>query len=732
MPIDSSNPFIRQPWHRRVRTGARRALRQFGGVLVGVPRTFLRQVRSAPRPLRILLLLLTLGAVLGGGYFLWETWGERQDRHEITSAWLQFEAQVKTGKPVEELVATLDRILAVNPDDAQAQARRDALVRGHAARDDLPMAMLLLRVHLKNSDSSAAAREAETVLIHRPNDWLAHCSRAAHLLNLGERTAAVPHLDALAMPDLPGADPDPASLMQGIRLLRATGRNPQPIHEFIVAHVLPRLKSEQAVQASPVIQADLVALYAEAFHLVAESPTPLVESWAAASRLGTLCLQEARTQGNTYALALLADQGAKLAQGLSRLHQLNHIAADEEAILRLELEQRTRSAWEAVLAVDPQAASAYHGLALAAMRAGDLDEAARQIVAGLQASGDDARLFALFSVLMRRLDRTDDAMLAMINVAERNAKSATLWLLAAEAAVAANRRDVALMACQKARTVAPGQPAAVYMEARLWLDAGKSEEALTLLRAFPHKVLLGDPRTVRGYARALAETGDLAGLKAFLEQAETQSNTENSPAAVVAACNGVLDAPYAAERHAMIVQATGAILARWGTAPEALRLRAQALQKLHEYEPQSWTDGLSRDLLRSYELAVAFDPEDWQLVAGLVRARLLTDPDGRRAWQDAQVLLTNRSRLPDEANLALGEVYLARQEPGEAIPLLVRLAQSREPRPASLILLARAYLQQGRTSEALTTLRRAQTMPQTPRDRVGWQATMKSWEQARQ
>jgi predicted Zn-dependent protease len=96
------------------------------------------------------------------------------------------------------------------------------------------------------------------------------------------------------------------------------------------------------------------------------------------------------------------------------------------------------------------------------------------------------------------------------------------------------------------------------------------------------------------------------------------------------------------------------------------------------------------------------------------------------------VLLTNRSRLPDEANLALGEVYLARQEPGEAIPLLVRLAQSREPRPASLILLARAYLQQGRTSEALTTLRRAQTMPQTPRDRAGWQATMKSWEQARQ
>jgi predicted Zn-dependent protease len=722
MATDSYNPFLRPPLRRRVVRGIGTAARVAARAVTLLPVTFYRQFRAAPIAVRVPLAAAILAALGGGGYYLAELRGERVRQSQIVMAWQEFESKAAGGAETDELIAVIDRVIALNPDDPVAARRRAELEAESADPDDPAMAAMLLRRHYVHNRIDSAAREAEKRLAARPNDWLAHCALAARGLARRDAAAAAPHLDALATPDSPGNGIDPFGMLTAIGLLTAAGRDARPVRAFVIEKVLPSFRGEQVVLFPPVVQAGLIALYADAFAAGPDAAPALAGYWAPAARLAALALDEATKAGSTLALVMLADQGPILAAGLAGLRVAGQVTPEEAKALAAELEERTRTAWRAVREKDPKAAAAYQGLALSYLRGGDPAAAGREVADGLRACGDEPRLLALASLLMQREDRADEAMALLLTAAGRNPNSAALWLTAAEAAAAARRRDVALAACQKARAVAPTLGAAVYLEAQLWLEAGKPAEALVLLRKFSEAELAREPAAAHGYARALVEAGEANALDGFLKKVEAAARAANRPAVWVAALRGVFDAPPDPDRAAKVAEAAGHVVALWGTDPAAALLRAEAAAR--QIDLGRGSDALARQAVQAFELAAALNPADLRAAGGLAWLRVRTGGDPRRALKDAAPLAAAEATLPVESAEVLGYVYLANGRADDALRVLDRARRSRQVTAGCLVQLARAYHARGQKADAAAALAAARRMPQSGHEQADFRAAV--------
>ena len=178
---------------------------------------------------------------------------------------------------------------------------------------------------------------------------------------------------------------------------------------------------------------------------------------------------------------------------------------------------------------EPQSAEAYRSLALSYNRTKDFTKVREQIVQGLESCPDDPELMQLFSRVLQIDGRAWEAWQEMSLRAKQHPDQPVWWLMAIDAAVAANRRDLALEACQEMRKVSPTNRLVTRVEARLWLDAGNAHQAAQLLNTLNLADLARDPEAVQLYVRALADapfrtlcvaisTYKAFGLRIFLRQ----------------------------------------------------------------------------------------------------------------------------------------------------------------------------------------------------------------------
>jgi tetratricopeptide (TPR) repeat protein len=722
--IDPNNPFLRQPIHRRIINRIVTISRAIWQFTWRVPLAMYRQLRASPLAIRIPLIITAILGLAGTGYYLVSQRAERVRKSQTVVAWQEFETKARMSSDVNELLRILDRVQELNPNDPNAARRRAALIARSADADDPGMIYVMLRLNLQEGRTEAAAREAEKQLAHQPNDYLSHCARAAYLLLAqGDRAAAAPHLNVLANPDIEGANPDPSGLLFALKLLAADGRDTASVRDFLIRRVVPVLRRDRIAQAPPGAQAALIACYAEAFAAGSAAVPTLAEHWAPAARLASLALDGGTQAADANALGLLAEQGPKLAAGLNLIRAANQVTEAERAALSEELENRTRAAWQAVIALKPDSPIAYHGLALSYLRSNQPGSAWQTVLDGVQACGDDIRLFSLVSVLLMSADRADMAMNELLAAAERNPHMTTWWLLAAEAAMAANRRDLALKACQKARENSPDSMTLVFLEARLWLAGGYPEKAAELLAKIPPASVARDAASAQVYARAMIEAGRPEKVNELLVAAEAVSNAANSPNAITAALYGMFNAPPDLERAALVADRAGSVLARWSADPQTALLRAEALGRKLELDPQNWDITAVRSAIRAYERAVALNPTNLQAATGLAWLRLRGTDEPRQALKDAASLIAAENRLSVESAEVLAAVYLANDRVEDAIRLLEQARRSRQVTAGCLVLLARAYHSRGRLPEARSVLAAAASLPQTAREQIDYQST---------
>ncbi|MGL4420072.1 MAG: tetratricopeptide repeat protein, partial [Gemmataceae bacterium] len=395
------------------------------------------------------------------------------------------------------------------------------------------------------------------------NDFWAHCAIAQHELLQGKRDALQPHLDILSNPDATGTNPDPGNILFAVQLLRAVGRSPAPLRQFLIGRLLPKYRSDVMVNLKPGMQTVLVNCYAEMFGEGAPAAVPLAANWAMAQRVYALAVSGAIEAKELRTLLQLGEIGGRLAAGLQMLYINKQMDDVERKNLSEELETRIRSVWETVRSIDPKDPGAYFGLAMSHLRQGNGLQAAQIINTGLQNAKDDLKLYQLLGSLLNRQDRSADAYQAILQATQRNSGNPEWWKLTAEAALADRRRDRAIDALRKGREVAPNNPFLVYMEARLLLDAGQAPQALTLLRKLSVDSLATDHDAARAYTRAVQEVEGQAAAEAFVTKTETAASQKNSALPLVGSLRGLFDLPADTARTEWILKQTNLVRQRF-------------------------------------------------------------------------------------------------------------------------------------------------------------------------
>jgi tetratricopeptide (TPR) repeat protein len=709
-----------------------RAASPFRAVFVSLPRFAYRWFRGAPRWLQAILLLVALGAVGGGGYYAFHTRMEVLKQRKVGDAWKQFEQALREGRD-PEMRAALDAVLAADPADGRAARWKRAVESGEADPGDPPMIFYTLGANLRAGKLEEAVREADKRLAYAPHDWTARCVRAQAALARGDKAAVNEELDKLIAPDDSRSYASPVSLLRALHLFRAVGRDTASLRAVVQNHVVEQLRRPSAQRMPPGDKMILVEFYLEAFEPTPDKPQPpaVAQGWAPAAKLADLAADEAAETGDVAALARVGRTGPRLAAGLRMLRRHDQVTAEQFPELSRELEDRTRRVWQAVREKDPKNPEAYLGLAQSYLSGRDAESrkaAWQTLVDGLEATGRDPRLYAAVSRLLVQLGEAGLAWNELKQAAEQRPDEPVLWMLAADAAWAAGRPDLALHACEKVREKDRDNKWAALTEARVQLASGYPRRAVELFEKFGEPALAANPGAGRPFARALTEAGQEARVEKFLEQAEQAAEKANDADAAVAVLVGWSEArPVDPERARKIAGRAERLLSRWPDEPDLYRVRAAALFAAAEGTDPPWESVRVREAVQAAERLRAKFPDDPDAATWLGWLRLAEGNPERALREVAPLRAAEMApRLTMSQKELLGAIYRRTGKLEDALRLLEPAARSQEATAGVFVQLALTYHDLGRPDDARAALEKARNRPRTPREHADYVAAYRA------
>ena len=709
--VESVNPFARRSPGQRLRG----AIRTVWFACLWLPVRVYHGVRSLPLAVRLAAVAMLLPAIGYGGYLAIQKYEDRSRNRAVIAEWQRFDVAAQKGAEPGELQAILTKILAIRPTEPNALARRDALDCGSSEISDQSMVVMLMRGHIFAGRIGDAAREAAKRHATEPRDWFANCVLAHDALIRGHRENAMRYLTALGNPEAHDVGIEPGGLRYGIEVLRMAGRDISPVRAFLAKRVLPVMRGENIAKLPPRSLAQFVHCYAET--LLADELSPgLAEYWAPAARLAERALSGAMETDDRIAAEQIGELGPRLADGLNRLRAAKQIVDDQKKELTAENEDRTVRAWRFVLEKQSKSASAYAGLALSAARSHKPEEVRERIVRGLEICGDDPQLLSLLLRVCIAENRPADAAERCFAAADRKPSDLAMWLLAADAALAAGLRDKALVACRNARDLAPHNLLVARVETRMWCEAGFPNEAWKVISVYPQTDVARDSIALRYYTRAAIELGEEAKFATI----QTLANETNDPTFPLAIVRGFADTPDDAERLNRTATLASAILERWPTATEAAKIRANVLMRKLELGPTPWDRKVVDEAVKACEFALAAEPIESTITGHLAWLKLRGQDDAAAAIRIVAPLRAYPNRLTVEQIEIVGAVLLANRQPEDATRILELGTQRSQRRAGALVQLANAYRILGRVSEAEATLAVVAAIPQTARERTDY------------
>ncbi|HET6575686.1 MAG TPA: hypothetical protein VFG68_18950 [Fimbriiglobus sp.] len=690
-----------------------------------------RWFRGAPRWMQIVLGLLAVGGVAAGGGYAFHTRMETLKLRRVNEAWTRFNAATRNGDTAG-MQQALDDVRKADPTDSRAATWQQVLDTGEGDPGDPMSVIVSLITQLRAGNSEGAAREARKRLAHESRDWLARCVLASAALTRKDRAEANRELDQLPPPDDARARVTPSGLLMSFKLYHALGRDTAPLRAFAQSHVLPYLRTATAQGLAPAPKVDVVETYLEAFE-PPDRPQPVAvqQGWAPASRLADQALEEALATGDAVALARVGRVGTPMALALRDLRRHGHVDADQFAELSRELEARTSRAWEALRAKDPKDPEPYRGLAELHWRAGTPEgrkAAWESVTEGLQMAGGDPRLYEVFSQILKQLGAPLAAWEELSRAAKQDSGKPILWVLAADAALAADRRDLALEACTKVLAKDPANRWAIWTEARIHLANSYPQKALDRLATFGEPALAAEPAAARAYVRALTEAGQEARVAEFLKLTEQVAEKTSTPQSAAAALAGWADAePVTAARARQVADRAERLLSRWPDHAELFRVRADVLYRAAEGVDPVWEPARVREAVLAAERLRAKQPDDPQ-VAFMLGWLRLAEGNPERALRDVAPL-----RMPEaEPTLSLtqmellGAVYRQTGKLEDSLRILVRAADGWNVPAGVHVQLALTYLARGQLGDARAAINQARNRTRSPREHADYVAAVRA------
>lgn len=666
--------------------------------------------------------LLAVGSS-AAGYYQFKLRPEARNRQRTSELWSNFDRAAKSGDDAE-LHAALDEILKLNPDDALAAQRKRSLESGSADNGDPVMPLLTLPKHLKAGRWPEAEREAAKRLIHQPKDWLARCTMAKAALLRGDRPAALAEVDRLPDPKDGGGNVTPASLLFAFDLHRELDRDPSPLRRFVREAVVESARSSASEAFPSSVKVQMVECYLEGFEPKTDrsQPSGLSRAVLAIGRLIDWSLDDPAL--DAWAILKLGASCNRLVPAFALLRRENQITAEQYPTIAAEHEARTKRAWAALLERDAKATAAYHGLATAAVRADDVAEARRQVERGLESCGDQPQLLALYSLLLRSDDDLMPAVGRLQNAAEKQPNNTALWLLVAETAEAAGRRDIALEACGKARIAEPKNPWALRTEARIYIESG-GEHAHTGIRLLSQlgDALPGDPLAARLYVRGLIEAGLDPLIGAFIAKVEAASAEQGSPKAIGQALRGIAESRFTPALADLAIRASQALLNRFPGDSELLSAQALVYFKSAEQGEPRWNETATAGALRGFGQLQNKEPDNLEIAAALAWIRLKGKKEPGHALRNAAPLSSAPEQgLPLTAWQwqVLGATQLANGQRDAAIRSLEKARRLSKTMAGVQIHLALAYHAQGRKEQAHAAFELARSLPRSPQEQADY------------
>ncbi len=676
-----------------------------------------------PLWIRIGFVALVAVGLSTGAYYLFHFRPESQKQQQISEQWANFDRAAKTGSEAD-LDRALEEILRLNPDDTLARQRKATLESGSADESDPVMPLLTLPRHLRTGRWPEAEREAGKRLAHQPKDWLARCTAAKAVLLRSDRAGAARDLDKLPDPKDPFANVTPASLLFAFDLFRELDRDATALRGFVREVVVETARTPAAESFPAAVKVQLIECYLEGFEPKTDRPQPsgLSRAVRPVGKLVELALADPALDATIASKLGLACN--RLVSAFALLRRENQITAEQYATIARDHEARTSKVWQALIARDPNAAQAYHGLATAALRADDIPSARQHVLRGLEACGDDPALLALYSLLLRADDQLQPALARLLQAVEREPKSVSLWLLTAETAESAGRRDVALEACRKARDLEPKNSWAIRTEARMNIEAGGTFAHVGVqLLAELGETLPGDPLAARLYVRGLNEAGLGILLADFLTKVEAAGAKAKSAAPIAQALRGLCDSRYDAALAELAQRTARANLDRFPGDVELLSVRALIhFQSAERGEPR-WSITETGGAIRAFEELQSRAPDRLEIAAALAWTRLKGKKESAVALRDAAALSAAAERgepLSAWQWQVLGATLLANDQFDSAIRALEKAGRMSKTAAGSRIHLALAYHGQGRKAEARATLELARALPRTAQEQADY------------
>lgn len=646
-------------------------------------------------------------------------WPKQRQAAAVQAGWQRFDKSAQQGD-TEGMLAGLDEILIVEPNNAFAVSRKQALISGDADGSDPAMTLLTLRRHLQAGNWPEADREAAKRLEQSPLDWTALITRGWAAWRRGDKEATLAFLEQLPAPDGPQARLDPVGLLLAFELHRETDTDPALLLGYLRTALLHNLR-RPAVQAMPAtVKLQLVELYLQPF-----TPWPgrtfdldgYASAWSAVIDLAERAYREAVETGNRPVLATIGKLTARLDRAAVQLHDAGQVQDRHLETMRQELRDLATRSWRHAIELDPTQAEAHCGLARLHWQADNQVAAQEAILVGIDQAGEDPELYALHSAILQSDGRADEAADILWKMAEKHADRPVWWVLAAEASVAAQRPDKVLQACSRGRQLAENHPILNRLEAGYWLDAGDAHKAIERLHQFDKERLARDPALAEVYVRALVQAGLGVLIDDFLEAAAESARARNEPAALATAFATLCQYSREPKQLDRIAEQADRLSARWPDSLPLLRLRAEAVAKAAECS--DWDVGRVAQALAILDRVRAKQPLDVGLACHAARLRL----QGQQNPEAALAVLATLLETADTNSWPVGQlvvaaaVLTANRQPEPAVRLLEQAMQSGPLPTEPLATLALAYHQLGRTAEARTMLEQAEKSARSERDR---------------
>ena len=676
-----------------------------------------------PRWMRWSTVVLLFAGLAAGSYYQLALQPQSRKLQRIAELWSDFDRVAKSGSDAE-LATILDELIGLNPDDALAVRRRIALDTGSADESDAMMPLLTLPRQLRAGRWPEAEREAGKRLAHEPNDWLARCTMAKAALLRGDRPKALREVEQLPHPNNAASRITPASLLFAFELFRELDREPVALREFVRDAIVDSVRSSAAASFPIAVKVQLVECYLEGFEIQADrvQPNGLNRGVIAVGKLIDLSLDDPTCDvASILKLGLCCN---RLVPGFAILRREGQITAEQYPTIASEQERRTKRAWETLITLDPKAAPAYHGLALWALRTHDASATWQHLTQGLERCGDNPQLLALYSLVLRADDQAAAALDRLLRAVENDPKTIALWMLIAETAEAAGRRDVALEACGKARLLDPKNPWIIRTEAKIHIDAGGgyTHTGIQLLNLLGD-ALVSDSQAARLYVRGLSEAGLDSLIEGFLNRVETASRKQHSPHLIAEALRGMSDSRFQPTLTDLASQMAKRLLDQYPGDLELQMVRALSLYRSTEQGDPRWNETKTSEALRAFEQLQSHAPDNLEIAATLAWMRLKGKNEPGQARRDAAKLIDASEQdypLTAWQWYVLGATHLANNQLDAAIRALEKARRHSGTTAGVSIHLALAYHRQGKNELARTNLERAQALPRTTQDQADY------------